>query len=91
MAEQIWWPDLPSSVRDDLLTLRSALADPGKAATFRGKLPSSLARSPTAVRDCLVRQGCGRVLEVGRREHAMVRPDRSRVVSVTERETVKHA
>lgn len=39
VAEQVWWPALPGSVRGDIAAFRAVLADAAMAANFRAELP----------------------------------------------------
>ena len=37
--EQVWWPELPASIRDDVNIMKSVVGDSSKSATLRSKLP----------------------------------------------------
>jgi hypothetical protein len=43
VAEQVWWPALPSSVHADVAAFRAMLADPNANSNFRAKLTADLA------------------------------------------------
>jgi hypothetical protein len=43
VAEQVWWPELPASVRADVAALRAMLGDPTALADYRSKLPTAIA------------------------------------------------
>jgi hypothetical protein len=46
--EEVWWPDLPSSVTVDVATMQATVA-PGQDATFRSRLPTEMAQKPGRV------------------------------------------
>lgn len=41
VAEEVWWPDLPGSVKNDIATAKETLSVPEKAASFRARLPAA--------------------------------------------------
>lgn len=42
IAERVWWPDLPSTVRDNIASTKAMLANESAKAAYRAKLPSDV-------------------------------------------------
>lgn len=43
VAEQVWWPELPPSLHDEISQFKAVLADPAQEVALRSKLPPAVA------------------------------------------------